>query len=1790
MKISDITVKGYDQTSKLTVQQEEGLLSLRKSYLVGQGVRGEVRSYSEKLEETDVVELVFEDGTSWFSSAGNLEDIFPEAAAAPSRDGKTAYEIPSAITLDRSERGIVSKVLLKVINIFTKKAAEFSIAKLAGNLEDKQLEGKIGLFELTADFQLNDYRLVEAGKPSCLLIHGTASSIKGSFGEARDTQLMKFLRETYGNRILAYQHRTLTESPFKNVRDLMKSLPAGSELDIITTSRGGLVGEVLARFCNYETNVSGFNDTEISILKNNYSAEIFNTIDALIREITNLQKDKKIKVRKFIRIACPAGGTTLASDRMDNFFNLMLNLVGIGTGLAANPVYQAFKELIAAVIDCKDNVDVLPGLEAQNPDSPFIKALNSTIDIRSPFSTSVINNSLVVIAGNSRPEFKLSALLIIASKLFFMRKNDMVVDTASMSLGTRRTGKVQQFFCEEPGINHFRYFENKTTSNAILLALKSEWGQSLPGFTEEQLSIPLATERNALLKLDSGSLEPVPPNGNRPVILLLPGIMGSNLSSGDAKIWINYWKFITGGLTELKEDNILASSLVATSYRALADYFRNSYDVVVFPFDWRHTLEESAQKLNAKILELMELKQPIKIIGHSMGGVLVRDFMVLHRDTWQNLNKSAGFRLIFLGSPLQGSFRIPAVLFGMDGIIDKLSKIDLVHNKKELVALFTGFRGILNLLPFSEEENFDFAKQSTWEYMRRGIGDDQWPLPVKEDLNWFGQYRNKIKTGTREEDFQNAVYIAGKDKATPCSYRLDTRGGKDSLVFLSTAEGDQSVTWESGIPQKMIDNKTVYYVDVSHGALSNDPEMFTGIRELLASGSTSLFSKNRPVVRGEEKLFRSPVLRDFDLSQAGIENTLLGISPKPKKIVSDLPIRITISHGDLHYAKYPMIAGHFENDGILFAEKAINKYLNNALNRRHQIGSYPGIICSSELFLTDQPDFKGAIIVGLGKQEELTASELTRTVEQAVAKYLLHVSNNSKQGPGENAIKNLGISSLLIGSGYGGLPVENSVKAIIQGVQNANLKIRNLKLEGDPAIEHIEFVELYEDKAVNCLYSISRFEKEENKSFNILLEGNRFNTLLGAKKRIPMEKEEEWWNRITVRNEKNKYDEKVIKCLKFSTSTTGSQEKERELLSTPALIEEIIEGMSTDNQWTPERAKAIFELLIPNDFKEQLKRHGNINWILDHYTASYPWELLQDSTTETKPMCVAAGMIRQLNTRNDRLVVKSVSNENALIIADPQLRGFAPQLPGALREGQEVLEILNGQGFVTTPVLSADHTEIVEKLFCNDYKIIHLSGHGIFNEDVDKGSGMVIGNNIFLSTREISQMSTVPELVFVNCCHLGKSNGVSQELYQQRYKLAANIGTQLIENGVRCVIAAGWAVNDEAALEFARVFYKKMFDGYNFGDSVKEARNAIFEQFGHSNTWGAYQCYGDPFYKFRQRQNGQKTSEKTYLIAQEAEIDLINLLNDLEIGSWSSEEFLKSLNEISAAVDKVNIRNPFITEYEALIYLELREYDLACEKFGSLLKMEDASFSFSIVGKLYNARAKKIVHDADPKDDFKVRDAYLKELDQMIAHIECLKKISENLDLLNILASTYKRKAFLLRNEKSKENAFKKAAFYYQVASVKFDKWYSLTNWLILEGILVLSGLRKWDEVVEIDGETYRLPTLKAALDKLDLEKNTRAGEMESMNYWDMIATINIHLCKYVLNFSVSDTQNEVARILEELSALWKRAGSKGKRFAEIEHLEFIINALDVKKIDHTIALKKNIEKLKSDLENLIIN
>ncbi|SRX72966.1 CHAT domain-containing protein [Aequorivita antarctica] len=1729
-----------------------------------------------QLEANDkLLELVLDDGTSWMCDASTMHEVFPELDPAlkppGSRDMQPdIFVMPDSVEAPSTERGIVGKIAVKLLKVFAKKAIGKGVAELSKKLEDKHLQNEIdstvipknflatgaALFTVDKDFKFGAFDGKPSNSPFFLFIHGTNSDTFGAFQDLKASPVWNTLHQIYGKNVLAFQHRTLTESPLLNVVKLAQMLPDNSVVHMLSHSRGGIVGDILNKYSNNNDEASiGFTSQHIALLEKegNREDDIEN-----IEALNKIFKDKKITVAKFIRVGCPAAGTKLASKRLDHILNVFFNLIT----LVGGPFGDVLKELLSAAVESKDDVNVLPGLEAQRPESPFIKILNDP----SP-ETAISGKPLAIISGNGRVSFSGQGLFVILGKLFYWQRNDLVVNTDSMYLGAKRKDNIQYFFDQGAEVNHVKYFGNDKTREAIDLVLKTVEGELIPGFKcIAQDEIP-GSDR-ALV--ESGELypSPWPPSGTKPIVVMLPGIMGSNLSQKDKEIWLHYGRILSGGLVNLSYSNvnkIVADSVVKTSYYKLYKWLSAKYDVVVYPFDWRKPLPECASEFNTKIKSLLKIGQPIKIIGHSMGGLLARDFILNHDDTWQDLKASKGFRMLFLGSPLGGSFRIPSVLFGEDAIIQKLSKLDLFHTKEGLLKMFSQLPGILALLPLTTDPKNDFAKMETWENMRNYFGKSDWPLPLKSDLDYFKNYRDNILKKRDEIDYSSMVYIAGKDKMTPCGYYLDEIPPKKQLYFLYTSEGDQSVTWESGIPKQLLEANAVYYSRVTHGALANEPDLFNAIEEILSTGQTKLLRNTKPLLRGEEKIFRAEPDIDFDLSENGLEKTILGLGDEIEPVSSQIPVTVTVSNGDLRYAEYPIIAGHFLNDGVLYAERAIDNYLDGSLTSKHRLGLYPGEIGTNAIFgKMNESDFEGAIIVGLGEPDQLTSFQLSKSIEQGVLNYLLSIRGTTIPKKG------VGVSSLIIATGYGGLSVEGSLKAIIDGVNRANDKVKMLSDGSYRTVQNIEIIELYADRALNCMYVLNKIANKENSTYNIIIGNKRIKNLLGIQKRTPLDNAEDWWNRITIKYKEANEQTGEPSSMVFGSSTGDSREEENELYSSTPLIDLFISEVSSSNQWSACTAKTLFELLIPNNLKEKLKRKGNISWILDNKTASYPWELLQDNTTNAKPLCINAGMIRQLSTKDYRINIKRVAEKGALIIADPILNGFISQLPGAKEEGMIVKDTLENVGYPTTQLIGTDAESIVKNFFCNDYTIIHLAGHGVFNPKFPKKSGMVIGKDIFLTVFEIQQMPVVPELVFVNCCHLGYSNAEDEKFYRDRYKLAANIGTQLISIGVKAVIAAGWAVNDAAALDFAHVFYSCMFSGDNFGDAVKNARNYIYEKHPGNNTWGAYQCYGDPFFKLKGISVGKGSWSPSYIVPQEAEIDLDNLLNQLQMAISADKDHLAELNTIMKAVDRDVFRTPQIIERVAKIYQELAMYVEASGNYEELLKMENADFSFSCMEKYCNTRAKMYIREIFDNEEITAaskKEAY-KKTERVISDLTVLLFAGETAERHNLLGSAYKRLAMLASDSKKRINAYKTAISHYERAynnDFNSNKTYSISNSIELTCLLVFSEAMKHGGEFTIDRKKYKLRTISEAQQILSEQQNKlkEKSEAEDLNYWDLIAFLNIDLCLLlIIEDEKIDTKWD--EVIQNFKKIWQKAGSEAKKAAELEHLEFLTQSLNV--------------------------
>lgn len=1820
---TNIRLYGTKQIVAATSESTDDFFKLEESWELSQSrAAGEINNVA--IEDHHYVEIVFSDGTTWFGDNKNLKEIFPELKVQ-SRSAQDAPVLPASLVSDDATRGLVGDIALKLLRKFVKKQVKQKIRNVARGIEMKgfdntlkkisdkllpveggqpkdyleKLSGK--LYALTADFSTAPFNVQllkkNADKHTLLFIHGTSSSSYGAFCELKGSKVWDEIVNYYGSNIICFDHLSLTAGPIKNVYDLINELPGNTTYDVITHSRGGLVGELLMRFTE---SPEGFLQQSKDLFKEEERKEELDLID----KASTTAAKKKIKVGRFIRVAATARGTSLLSERTDIFLNTLINLINVSCPILT-PIVGGLKMLIAETVDSKNSFNELPGLEAQRPGSLVIKALNTCKCFDENQNPVGFENRLAVISGNGKFSLSLNGLKIVLTKFFFKwKENDLVVDTASMYQGCKRDKPVLYFLDNNPNTNHFNYFLNETTRDALKQALFfADSLGGIPTFKEVQGENFDAAANRGVFGLENGRLQPVMPTGKKPILILLPGIMGSFLEQGDTAIWINYLRFATGGLGRLvvkDNDNISATGVIKTAYKDLAEHLSGSYDVMVFPFDWRRPLALAGEKLKTTVEELKKkFNVTISFAGHSMGGLVVRDLIINHPDTWKWLNEQPNFRTVLLGTPWLGSYRIPHVLSGKDSIIKQLDLIDFAHNKRKLINLFSKFPGLLDLLPIHDSK--DFGSIKLWDDFTKAAGLETETIPP-DLLKNFTAYTKNIKANIDSIDYSNIVYVAGKDKETIKDYTIEN----GQLKFFSTAEGDQSVTWASGIPAKINRSTSLYYTNATHGGLSKKPFLFTGIMDILKTGSTASNEFSRlplPVSEGERS-FESKEKFEFETSEAGIETGILGLDDLLSPEENNTPIlNVSVSNGDLMFARYPVMIGHFAYDDIYNAEEIANTYLKNDLRHKHRLGLYPGSIGTSEYFPNGDKnsEFRGCVIVGLGLSETLNAYQLTVTVEKAVSDYLLTHCKSDVAKQENNQKKKLGLSTLLIGAGYAGMAVESACRAIMQGVINANQGIIATTGMQDLYISHLEFIELYEDKSISCFTSINSLLQGNSDGMNLGWIYNTINKNPGARKRLFTDIGNEWWQRLSVQSEKD--NEGALTKLSFYSSTNNAREEKQELTQSLETLESMIDDISSSKRWMYEKARALFELLVPSYFKETIKRNAPVMWVLDNYAASFPWELLQTGTQKEKPLCIAAPMIRQLSI-SDYEPVSEIKSNNVIIIGDPDLAGFdkARQLPGAAKEAQEVYNLLSREEYkskinVEDVLVNRSHTEILFNLYKQPYKLIHIAAHGFVNEKNNNETGIVIGRSKknpdkphYITPGNIAQLPGTPELVFINCCFLGKVNAYAEEYAANRGKMAANIGTELIRKGVKAVVVAGWEVDDSAALAFAKIFYTEMLAGRNFGNAVHFARKYIYTNFKHTNTWGAFQCYGQPLYKLDI--TAWKKEPLRFYIAEQAENRLDSIISKSEVAFANTQELKKQLAETSLAIKEAGFDNPALKQLEATAYIELNDYRTAIDILNGLFKSESAGFRVNALEKFQQITAKQALLDFKEqleknKPDEAAVEKINKTINGCITNLNRLLDIWETSERYSLIGSCYKRMAFIVSHNKNTAAGKKDmnntlalaAKNYFSAYKIKGDS-YSFCNWLSMK---IFSGMaaKAWNESFIQRGKEGQQGKEKITLQKINacikkLEEENRKNQ--NQDFWNRAGSSDVLLCKFLLK--PDDTNYEALK--EAYKSIWSRNGSVNKRTAQIENIDLLIYFAEKasKKI-----IKPKLEKLKKALE-----
>lgn len=1652
---------------------------------------GEVREFAAD----DLVRVRFDDDLVLWLRADDLALDYGRKDA--SRDGGgEVWDIvgPRARGTDRGVLGVG----IRVLEFFGFDLKNKLAAKLGEKGELKQLGDREGLYRvpLTGELSFTPVSgdsLSTSEGPLLIFVHGTASSLAGSFGglwkSQAGQQAMPALHGKYGVRAFGWEHRSLTVSPIDNALALAEQLPDGAELHLVTHSRGGLVGELLCLGSRSDPKVfdEALDDgsplvdrlfapdramgTELGLPRLGDDATKAHAAArkmqlAAFRRLIEVLDRKRFTISRFVRVACPARGTTLASGRLDRWLSVLNTLLErTAFDAATGGVASDLLEFVLAVVKERTDPRTLPGLEAMMPASPLVRLLNlPQLELAADLS---------VIAGDVEGDSIWSRLKLVVTDWFYGGEHDLVVNTPSMlGGGRRRSGGARYLRDQGPAVTHFNYFTNARTV-ALLAAGLTRRDDSLGGFRPMLDAAQVVKDAHQPIARSTQS-------GPRPVVVMLPGTMGSGLRVGDAEIWLHYRRLLMGRLGRLEFGRGAEPfKLVESFYEPLAQHLEHSHRVERFPYDWRHSVREAARHLADRVAALLpeceRTGQPLRFLAHSMGGLVVRAFIAGSPELWKRVQALPGSRFMMLGTPNRGSHEAMRWLTGFNPTQAKLILLDITRDRDDIIDIVRRYPGLLELLPAADSEGF--ANAALWTDLRRKLAES-WPLAEAAQLASARATWKLIETSPL--DPERMIYVAGCQDETVCGYEVvDARRGGKALAFRATREGDGTVTWNSG---RLPGVPTYYVPNTAHDAMCAQARAFAGYVDLLQTGSTQRLSSAPPVTArdaGAPSPFLLAPRPPVDSMPGEAEFLTLGFGGGCAATADDAsaslpPLRVSIRHGDLAYARHPVMVGHYLGDSIVGAEKALDHRLAGKLSRQLALGLYPGALGSHAVFLQtrarDNPP--GALIVGLGQVGSLSAGGLERATRQAMLAYAVQVADcpDDRFGPA-TAVRAARLSCLLVGTGAGGLPLRDALEAMLRGALAANAQLHSSGLAHRVLIDELEFVELIEDVAIGAAQQLERalsgdpLRSQVDWPRRVVEEGE------GRRRRVRFDEGQEWWQRMEIA-----YDER-LQFMRFVPVTDRARAEEHVVAGQLQLADQFIQRACRQTSRDADAAKTLFEMLLPNRLKELAPEQRDLVLLLDSVSARYPWELLEDRWSGSRrPPAVAAGLLRQLRTAESAPPAHPQPGR-ALVVGNPRLESAQySDLPGAEAEARTVAEALRGHGQTVAESIGERADQVLSALHRDGWSILHLAGHGVHDQPVPlrpgdseprRLSGMVLGDEAILTPDDVQQMRYVPQLVFLNCCHLGNAAPTASTRYGE---LASNLALRFIRMGVRAVVAAGWAVNDEAARVFAERFYACMFAGDGFGEAVRSAREQIWERFPESNTWGAYQCYGDPAFRLHQPTGKPAhTDAAPYRTPAELVVELENLCNEVRMQTRDAASRSAEGPSAGDRIDALTRRVPPAQAWTAradvasalgFAYAEYQDYDRAIQWFGAAIAADRGDCSVRAIEQRANMQVRAAIRrwiklrDAQPAPTKAALQEPAREIETAIRTLEQLCEHGETPERLNLLGAACKRLALILDDFEPRVEALTNMLDYYRRAQAGDGAPYAALNRVTAEVVL----------------------------------------------------------------------------------------------------------------------------------------
>ena len=307
-------------------------------------------------------------------------------------------------------------------------------------------------------------------------------------------------------------------------------------------------------------------------------------------------------------------------------------------------------------------------------------------------------------------------------------------------------------------------------------------------------------------------------HARRPVVIV-PGMMGSELWLGGEKIWPAAKGFLHPELIAMpsqgpivahglvQEVIIIPNFLKQEQYGRLGDYlekglgYRRKVDLHEYAYDWRQDVRISAQQLANTILHWSS-SQPVTIIAHSLGCLVSRYYIEMLGG------KNHVDRLVLLGGPHYGVPKIiPTILIGPD-----LLPLGLLNERlRNFLATFPSIYQIIPTYNCALDENgqsINLLEDGSW------LPEERQPL-----LRAARAFRREL--GLRSSVPTISIFGYGMKTITRMTFQRDVHGKIRKANFVVDENGDGSIPSTSAVLPKT----EIHPVQQDHGALYIDDDV-----------------------------------------------------------------------------------------------------------------------------------------------------------------------------------------------------------------------------------------------------------------------------------------------------------------------------------------------------------------------------------------------------------------------------------------------------------------------------------------------------------------------------------------------------------------------------------------------------------------------------------------------------------------------------------------------------------------------------------------------------------------------------------------------------------------------------------------------------------------------------------------------------------------------------------------------------------------------------------------------------